>query len=70
MSDSAPIPLLAEVRALLTEKGVNEYQLRKAGIGAQTARKALGKAPGAVSAEGLDAILALVGRELWHRKRS
>lgn len=60
----------AELRRLLVEAGVTQYRLREeAGLSAETARILLGLRDGLPSLGAADRALALLDRELWHRKR-
>ena len=62
--------IAAELATLLTKRGWTVRTLRDQGFGTGTAAKLLGQAKGAPSLDVADRALALLGRELWHRKRA
>ena len=70
MTDPTPPPIAAEIAARLTAAGWTVRRLRdEGGFGGESAEKLLGKRPGAPSLESADRALALLGRQLWHRRK-
>jgi len=68
MSDADPA-IAAELVRLLTDAGWTVRKLREAGFGGASAERLLAKAPGLPSLDSAERALALLGRQLWHRKR-
>lgn len=58
-----------DIRKLLIANGIRQIDLTRAGIGTASARRLLGKEPGPVGIDTLEAAAKLLGRELSTRKR-
>lgn len=57
-----------EVRKRILGAGIRQIDMVRAGIGAASARRLLGKEPGPVSLETLEKALSLIRRELTTKK--